>query len=377
MKDFKRILGAYPKLKSLFKENKTEGSFTCRTSGSEIIFEGTDDMDKVHGSQQDISYFNEITETNESVYLQVKQRTNDVIFADYNPSKSFWFEKNRKSKDAVFIHSDYTKNSECPVGIIKDLNSYAPINETLFKTSQLSTIRSFNELEAKELYSYLINDLNLEYSVAKKTVIQWYNEKIGTANKYMHDVYCLGIKSEKPDKIYNGWTTISTDDYDSLPYIEYNGLDFGTARPTAMVGVKYDGARTIYVKPKLYKPAKTDSGIIKLITDLHESGELNKTQLIVADSAKQTYINLIRNKGFLIVGAQKGTDSVSGGIGIVQQLKIVYVPDKDFEEEYDTYSYILDRYNKATDVPIKKDDHYLDALRYIVTYLYYYLGIKL
>ena len=98
---------------------------------------------------------------------------------------------------------------------------------------------------------------------------------------------------------------------------------------------------------------------------------------IVGDSAKELYINILLEAGYDIRKALKGAGSVEAGIGILKSLNIFYVPSKNLSSEYNTYSFETDRYSKATDIPIKKDDHLMDALRYIITYLIKYLGIEI
>ena len=99
--------------------------------------------------------------------------------------------------------------------------------------------------------------------------------------------------------------------------------------------------------------------------------------LIVGDSAKQSYIDTLLEAGHLIIGAIKGGGSVASGITNVQGFNIFYVFDKYIENEYTTYSWHVDRYQKPTDEPVKVDDHYMDAIRYIINYLIKYLNIKM
>ena len=73
--------------------------------------------------------------------------------------------------------------------------------------------------------------------------------------------------------------------------------------------------------------------------------------------------------------AKKGADSVKGGIGLVRKFKIFYVYDKDFEYEYDNYEWEIIK-GVNLDRPIKLDDHYMDALRYVLTWVCKYLGVS-
>ena len=81
------------------------------------------------------------------------------------------------------------------------------------------------------------------------------NIKNGTADKWHWMVYGLGLLAEKPNRVYKGWTTCSIEEFDSLPYETYYGLDFGISAPTAVVAVKYDGDRTFYVDEIPYLPS--------------------------------------------------------------------------------------------------------------------------
>jgi len=313
----------------------------------------------VLGGAQDISFFNEVTEFSKAVYLQITQRTSDRIFCDYNPSKSFWLEQYRYDPKTVFIHSDFRNNAFCPEPIVEQLLSYEPW----------------------EVGSYEIIDGDLIYKGAPITKFNQppphlLNVKRGTANEYMWLVYGLGIGAEKPNRIYSGWRKITAEEFDSIDHTSYFGLDFGTSKPTACVEVKYDGNGTFYIYPRMYVPlSDINESLVTAIKQNVPSIKLGES-LIVADSAKQSYINTLRYAGHMITGAIKGQGSVHAGITSMQGLTIVFVDDQEFNTEYNSYSWEIDRYEKPTDDPIKVDDHYMDSLRYIITYLIKYLGIQ-
>ena len=83
------------------------------------------------------------------------------------------------------------------------------------------------------------------------------------------------------------------------------------------------------------------------------------------------------NENYIAMGAIKGGGSVEVGISLVQGFTIYYVRSENLGFEYDNYSWQIDKNGKSVDVPIKKDDHLLDAMRYIISYLVPYLNIKL
>lgn len=359
MEDFKKIIMADYNLYKKFKENKQTGRFTYMPTGSEIIFEGADSVGKVLGGAQDISYFNEITEFAKAVYLQITQRTAETVLADYNPSKDFWLEDYRNDPDSKFIHSTFKNNAYCPDNIVTQLLSYEPWESG-----------SYEIIDSEIFYKGLpISDDNQppphELNVKRKT-----------ADMYMWLVYGLGLGSEKPNRIYRGWKKINEAVFDSIDAVSYFGFDFGSSNPSACVEVKYDGDGAFYVYPRLYKPLTlTTESLSTTLKNEIPSMRLNE-DLVIGDSAKQAYIDNLISIGYMADGAVKGNGSIESGIITVQGFTIYYVDDMDFSKEYNNYSWETDRYEKATDKPIKKDDHYMDALRYIITYLVEYLNIR-
>ena len=360
MEDFKKIIMFDEQIFLNFKENKQQGKFTYKPTNSEIIFEGADSIGKVLGGAQDISYFNEVTEFSKDVYLQITQRTADKVICDYNPSKDFWLEKYRNDPDTVFIHSNFEHNAFCPPAIVKQLRSYEPWEPGSY------------DIVGSEVY-YKGNIISPTNQPPQHKL----NVERGTANVYMWLVYGLGLGSEKPNRIYSGWNKITLEQFEKLEYTSYFGADFGTLNPTAFVEVKYNGDGVFYICPRFYKPITNINESLPTIVDT-KIPNINKGKtLIVGDSAKQLYIDMLRQAGHLIVGAIKGSGSLSAGITTVQGFTIYYVSDEDIDNEYFNYSWHVDRYQKATDDPVKVDDHYMDAIRYIINYLVKFLSIKL
>ena len=335
-RDFRNILALDPILFNSFAENKTESTFTHKGTGSQIVFEGADDIGKVLGLAQTISFFNEVTEFNEDVYLQITQRTAETIFCDYNPSKNFWLERYRNDSRTVFNHSTYLDNAFCPEEIRNQLNSYNP---------------------------------NIPENV-----------EAGTANEYMYQVYCLGVRAEKPNKIYHGWKTIPDAFFDKIPSESYFGLDFGLSSPNALVEVKFDGERTFYVRELLYRSTndlKIDKTTLSNTLKVIASTLIDNGNLLVADSAKMASVTELVGEGFSAVPALKGPGSLEAGITFLQEVNVCYTrSSQNLEAEYDSYSYEV-KGGVQFDKPERhQDDHLLDAFRYCAFYLKRYLGIQ-
>ena len=361
MEDFRTIVQSDLMLNKIFVENKAKGTFTNIKNGAVILFEGADSISKVLGLHQHISIFNEITEFAEAVYLQITQRTEEIVFADYNPSKKFWFQRMTRREDTIFIHSNFQDNPFLAKGIVKQLLSYEPWEPNSYFIDK--GVPMF-EKDGKVI------KITKENEPPPHPV----NVEEGTADRYMWLVYGLGVGAEKPNKIYYGWEYMSGQAYDELPYEEYFGLDFGASNPSAMLGVKYDGDRTLFVDEKLYQPMTTSAKPI----ETHAYEIAGSDTPVVGDSAKKIYIERLRKAGVLAYPAIKGADSVNPGIEMVQYFNIYLTSrSENVDEEYSAYSWEVDRYGKPTDKPIKKDDHAMDALRYVVTWLVGYRGIEI
>lgn len=363
LEDFKDIVESDPFLNDKFKYNKKDATFTCIKTNSTIYFMGTDVISKVLGMKQDISFFNEISHFSEEVFLQIKQRTTDLIFSDYNPSREFFIQKYEGHDDSIFLRSTYKDNVEfLSEGIVSDLEAYNPyeVGSTYVENNKLM----HNGAE--------VSDENQPPPNIKNV-----NNK--TANLYMHLVYALGLKSEKPNRIYRDWGVIDTDQFLMLPYKSYFGLDFGTSSPTAMVEVKWDGDRTFYIHQRLYKPSSTMRMPIYEYIKTVMRPQIGEEDLIVADSAKKAMIDDLKAGGLMAVGALKGAGSLDKRIEQVQGFNIIYTDSSlDLESEYYEYSYKLDRYGLATDdIDPKCQDHLMDASGYIISYLISWLGIRL
>lgn len=361
MDDFLTILRQHPEYNNFMVENKQKATFTYSLTGSKIIFEGSDDVGKVLGSTQHISFFNEVTEFSKAVYLQIAQRTSERIICDYNPSKTFWLESYRFDKESKFIHSDFRNNKFCPVPIQKRLLSYEPWE------------RGSYEIRGSEIFYQ-----NKPLSPTNQPPPHKVNTKMNTANEYLWLVYGLGIGAEKPNKIYKGWHSITEEQFDAqTEYTSYFGLDFGTSVPTAMVEVKYNGDGAFFIKPRLYQPMQDIEDNIGSWLNMECPDIKQNGSMIVGDSAKQAYIDALTNAGYWADGAIKGSGSVDLGISSMQKFQMYVVFDDNLKSEYDEYSWEVDKNDVSKDTPLKKNDHYMDAIRYIITYLIDYLQIEL
>lgn len=314
------MLKYYPTLEGwdAVKYNKTESTLSF-PNGSTIYIEGTDDELKVHGYHSDYLWFNEIYKVPLEVFNQLDMRCSGVVFLDYNPIGKMWSDDLVKQDNAIVIHSTFKDNPFCPIEQKKKILSYEPTE---------------------------------------------YNIQQNTASDYLWTVYGLGLKAEKPNRIFKGWTQMTDKAFFDLPYQSYYATDFGLSAPTANIEFKFDGDKTFFFHQRLYKPMNqmestlSDEfeklGTIKQKENICDSGnELNK-----AEGTK------LRNSGYNVIFAQKGHGSINAGIETLQKCNVFYTKNSiDLENEYENYSWKMYQ-GIQMDVPEdNQNDHALDCCR--------------
>lgn len=304
------------------KFNKTESIFTF-PNGSTINIEGTDDELKVHGYHSDYLWFNEFYKMPKETFDQLDMRCSVAVFMDYNPVGRLWSDDLIKQDNAKLIHSTFKDNPFCPLEQKKKILSYEP---TEYNLQQL------------------------------------------TANAYMWQVYGLGLKAEKPNKIYHNWKVIPDAEFDSLQYSSFFGMDFGLSSPSAMVEMKFDGDKSFFIKEILYKPLNQMQGTLS--TELDNLKIPKHIEIIcdVGNELNKTEMQKLRNSGYNVLPAMKGAGSILSGIETIQKSTIYYTKSsKNIENEYDTYSWRIAQ-GVQLDEPEQTDDHLLDAMKYVISW---------
>jgi len=360
--DFKNII-EHSGLSDRFVHNIKDAKWLCKATGSVIYFAGTEKIHKALGQQNNMIFLNEISEFSLAVFNQLDQRTRDKVFIDYNPSKDFWIESYRENDLAVFLHSTYKDNPFLTKGITLKLESYNPyeVDSTYVENGQVF----YKESPVSEKNQPPVNINNI---------------KNNTADKYLYEVYCLGLGSEKPNRIYTGWKTCEESFFHALPYEKFYGLDFGVSSPTAVVEACFDGDRTFYINEILYKPmGEMGMTLGEYIQQKRANGKplVDRDKIMVCDSAKKSMVLDLAKQGLNAVPALKGQGSVSRTISSVQSFNIVYTKSSlNLKEEYFEYSWKLDRYGLADESPeLHKPDHLMDSTGYVISWMINYLAI--
>ncbi len=139
------------------------------------------------------------------------------------------------------------------------------------------------------------------------------------------------------------------------------GLDFGfSSDPAALVCTHYDAMRkTIYIYDELY-----ETGLTNDLLAVEVKSKINRVP-IVCDSSEPKSIQELNNYGVIAEGAKKGPDSVSYGIQWLQQQTIIIGANCiNAQNEFSTYHFKEDAGGNVLPVPVDKNNHLIDALRY-------------
>jgi len=316
------------KLSKLFSVNKSEMVITCQ-NGSQIMFKGLDNAEKLksirprNGVITDL-LIEEATETNFSDVKQLRRRLRGAsdkpkrVILLFNPiMRTHW------------IFQEYFAN------VWQDgMKQYRDDNISILHTTYKDNLRFLEREDIKELED--------------------------ETDQYFHDVYTLGKWGVLGDLIFKNWKIEDlTDIKNSFNYYD-NGLDFGFANnPSAFIRNSTHNKK-IYIIDEFYRHGMTNDLL---------AGELlsrmRKDERVYCDSAEMKSIQELRNHKVNAIAAMKGPGSVNFGIQWLQQHEIII--DRSCQNtinEFQQYQWSKDKDGNTTNIPVKKFDHLIDALRY-------------
>jgi phage terminase large subunit len=203
--------------------------------------------------------------------------------------------------------------------------------------------------------TYLDNKDNLSESYLRRI----YDLKANNPKKYAH--YIIGQWIEKAEGvIYEDWTEGVFDE--KLPYIY--AMDFGYfPDPLALVKIAVDRKRKkIYLKELIYETELSNEGLLRMMTEAIP----DKSKPIVSDTNEKRTVAFLRSKGFRVIEAKKGPNSIIQGIKDMKDYEIIVTSDSpNIKNELDNYVWA----DKKSDTPIDQYNHSLDAGRYGFTWI--------
>ncbi|MFV0537911.1 MAG: terminase large subunit [Dysgonomonas sp.] len=233
-------------------------------------------------------------------------RTTETIFLDCNPCFEFWLdEKVLTQPEVELIHSTYKDN--------KFLSS-----------------AQIREIESNR------NDAD------------WWQ------------VYGEGLTGTRQGGVMRNWDIVEKmpDRYKK----RWLGMDFGfTNDPTAIVDIRLANGE-LWIDELLYEKGYDNMMIASVLEEL----DIPRDTPVVADSAEPKSIREITSKGWKVEPAEKGKDSIATGISILNRYKKHITKDSvNIINEYRNYRWKTDESGNATNRPIDRYNHSIDAQRYV------------
>jgi phage terminase large subunit len=306
-------------MSSEFGINLTDKTITYAGNGSQIMFSGLDDVEKLKSIEGVTSIWcEEATELSQEDFEQLDLRLRGnhgclkQIILTLNPiSEQHWIKR-------VFFDD--------------------PIEGAFtLKTTFLDN-------------SFIDDQYKMVMENKKKTNPRYYN------------IYALGNWGTAEGLIFSAVTQrlIRPEDIAGLKVVQ--GLDFGyTNHPSAFHQSYVDEVnRKIFVYDGFYEKGLSNLEIADAIKELQ-----GHKVLTIADSAEPKSIDYIKGKQVKVKGALKGADSVRAGVDFLLEYEIVVNAHLvDFMTEFNNYAWATDRDGKPTNKPVDDFNHFIDALRY-------------
>ncbi len=305
IRDAKTIVNTTPQIAAQISSyNGTDKIFTFN-NGSIIEFTSYDDAQDAKNGKRDYLFINEANGVPYEIYHELQVRTRKQVFIDYNPNASFW------------VH-------EKLIPLIKDPNSPTKV--------------------VRFISNYTHNDFLDEVTIKRIEAMR--------TDENLWRVYGLGFTGKVKGLIFPKWEQVFKfpEDANSIAI----GLDFGFSESkcaVVMCGI-YD--KQIFAKQLIYETELSNSDLI----DKLKAFNLGNIP-IYADSAEPKSISELRKAKLNIMPINKGGDSIAFSIKKINEYEVFNVIGLDFMKEVSTYAY-------KNGVPIKKDDHLIDAARYYI-----------
>ena len=308
MRDFFEILNK-EEIYNPDLHNKSDATY--QLWGNMVEFISIDQPQKVRGRKRDVLFINEANEINLEDWRQLLLRTTGRVLLDYNPSDEFhWiYEEVIPREDAEFFRTTYKDNPFLPQSVVLEIERFKTADENFWK------------------------------------------------------VYGLGERGTSQATIFTHWKEINQipNEFKLLT----TGVDFGyTNDPTAIVRVYTDG-HGFAVDELCYATRLTNSDIAKVLRD----NQVDRSDVVICDSAEPKSIDEIHAHGFNTHGARKGKDSVKNGIQFLHSRPLlVTARSVNLIRELRNYKWKEDKNGKQLNEPVDSFNHAIDAMRYAITF---------
>ena len=332
--EIKKCIGRMD-LECEFSINKTDLIITHKSTGSQILFVGLDDVEKVKSITPQVGVITDIiveeaTEIEYNDYKKLQKRLRGGsesiikrIVLLFNPIlQDHWI------YTELFAGKwDDSKNIYCDDKLL--------ILRTTYKDNRWLTKDDIEKLE-------------------NETDIYYYN------------VYTLGLWGVLGNLIFKNWKTESLADRIKTINHFYNGLDFGFfPDPLAYIRCSYDRAKKevlIFMTAGGQNMTNDETAALVKPVIRHE--------VLTCDNAEPKSIRELNNFGINAIPAVKGPGSVEFSIKWLQKQTIIIDPRCiEIINEMKKYKLREDKNGNVLPEPVDRDNHWIDALRYALEHI--------
>ena len=306
-RDAKTILSKYESVAAVYPVINEGERIIKGFRGSIIEFKSYADAQDAKSGKRDYLFVNEANGISYDIYWQLAIRTRKKIFIDYNPSARFWAHDELIGRDGV---------------------------ETLYSWYEHNQFLSDEEKARIE----------------------------GISDPELHKVYARGKTGKIEGLVLTNW-----DICDSLPPREEwkmscRGLDFGFSNdPSALEHVVLAHG-DLYIDEEIYSTGLTNPDIVKRAK---EQG-VDSSQQVIADCAEPKSIRELQAGGLWVIPSLKGNDSIVSGLDILKRYRL-HVTRRSIGllANLRAYRWGKDRDGNNTNKPEDKNNHGIDAIRYV------------
>lgn len=306
-RDAKNILSGSDVLQAAYPVvNEGERIIKC-INGSIIEFKSYADAQDAKSGKRDYLFVNEANGISYDIYWQLAIRTRKKIFLDYNPSARFWVHDEVIGREGVEL-------------LISDHRSNLTLTE-----DEHARIESIEDPE-------------------------------------LHKVYARGKTGKIEGLVLTNWDIVDTIPPADEWKMSCFGLDFGfTNDPSALEHVILCHGE-LWIDEVLYSTGLTNPDIVNRAHD----NDIDSQQQIIADCAEPKSIRELQAFGLWVTPSPKGQDSIVSGIDILKRYKLhVTRRSVGILGNLRSYKWGKDRDGNMTNKPEDKNNHGIDAIRYV------------
>ncbi|GIP57901.1 PBSX family phage terminase large subunit [Paenibacillus woosongensis] len=316
------------KLSEYFTVNKTDFVITCNWNNKQILFAGLDDPEKIksitpiEGVITDV-WVEEATECDYKAVKQLDKRLRGRSKFKKRLTLSF----NPILQDH-WLYTEY-------FGIWDDgLQFIAKDDVSILKTTYKDN-------------RFLTPD----------DIVALENE----TDPYYYEVYTLGNWGVMGAVIFKNWRVEDLSEIKKTFDKIRHGLDFGFADdPNALVDLHYDKSRKrLFIFGEEYQTGLVNDEIAEMIRP--HVGQ----RVVTCDNSELKTIKELRLRKINAIAAKKGPGSIEAGIRFLQGLEIIICTScPNTKMEFSKYKWREDKNGNVLPVPVDKDNHIIDAIRY-------------